>query len=495
MIPPPLVPRWFVWACLSALFGYAIFLGVNFAPVAAGSDSSGYMHSARLLSQGRLTLPTRTISGLQVRDTLHITPNGFLSHESPARLEPTYPVGLPLHLAAAYLLFGPEWGTRIVGVGSALAAVLLFFLLAREAGVSPALSAAGAAALGLCPVFLFTSFVPMSDTLAAAWCIAAYLAALRARRGGRWPVLCGVACAVAVLVRPSCVIALLPLPLILWGWRNLAGAALGGLPGALWLVFYQHHLYGDALQSGYGPIFSSFSWECFRPSLANFGTWLPRLLPVSLLAFLLAPWLPWRDRGRELAALFLWFLGLFFFYAFYDISQQAWWYLRFLLPGLPALVLLAVWGLERIMQRLAGARSRAAVVLAAGVVALTPAVVFARWEREIHVTLLKPYQQLYLEVPAWTRANCPPGSVIACLALSGSLYYYTDFAVLRWDVIEPADFTRYAAAFRTSGRPLYAALLRDEVPAALSERMPGPGRWKKITEIDICTLWRYVPAP
>lgn len=494
MILPHPVPRRLVWVCLCALLGYALFLGVHFAPVAAGSDSSGYMHSARLLAQGRLMLPLRTVAEIKVRDPHHLTPNGFLSHQFPRQLEPTYPVGLPLHLAAAYLVLGPEWGTLTVVVGSAVAAVLLFFLLARECGVSPALAAAGAAALGLCPVFLFTSFVPMSDTLATAWCLAAYLAALRTRRSWRWSVFCGVACAFAVLVRPSCLVALLPLPLILWGWRNLAGAALGGLPGALWLVFYQQQLYGDALQTGYGPIFSSFFLECVRPSLANFGTWLPRLLPVSLLAFLLAPWLPWRDRGRELAALFLWFLGLFFFYAFYDVSPQAWWYLRFLLPGMPALVLLAVWGLERVRQRFAGSWPRAALATAAAVVALSPLAVFRRWEREIHVTLLKPYQQLYLDVPAWTRAHCPPGSVIACLALSGSLYYYTDFAVLRWDVMEPAEFAGYAAAFRASGRPLYAALLRDEVPAALPARMPVPGRWEKITEIDICTLWRYVPA-
>ena len=491
-VPPP-VPRWLIWAALPCLLWYAFFLGRHFAPVAAGADSSGYMHSGRLLAAGRLTTPMRTIPELAVSRALHTTPLGFLSHESPDRLEPTYPVGLPLHLAAAYLVFGPERGTLFVVVGSAVAGLVLFFLLARELGVSDLLAAAGAVALGFFPIYLFTSFLPLSDTVATAWSITAYLSALRTRRAWGWSVLCGVACGCAVLVRPSCLIGFLPLPLILWGGRNFLGAALGGLPFGLWQLFYQRHLYGAALESGYGPIFSAFQWECFRPSMANVLTWLPRLLPVSWLAFLLAPWLPWRERGRELAALYLWFLALLFFYAYYDISQQAWWYLRFLLPGIPALVVLALVGLDRLITRRAGRWAWAFTLVAAGAVAWDPRTVFRRWEPEIHVMLLKPYQQLYLDVPAWTRAHCPPGSAIACLTLSGSIYYYTDFAVLRWDQFEAPQFARYAAALRASGRPLFAALLRDEVPGALHERMPG--HWEKITEIDICTLWRYIPAP
>ena len=53
-VPPP-VPRWLIWAALPCLLWYAFFLGRHFAPVAAGADSSGYMHSGRLLAAGRLT--------------------------------------------------------------------------------------------------------------------------------------------------------------------------------------------------------------------------------------------------------------------------------------------------------------------------------------------------------------------------------------------------------------------------------------------------------
>ena len=95
-------------------------------------------------------------------------------------------------------------------------------------------------------------------------------------------------------------------------------------------------------------------------------------MPVSLLAFLAVPWLPWRDRARELAALYLWFLGLFFFYLYYEISQQAWWYLRFILPGIPASVLLAIWGLERAIPRFAHSLSGSASFRAVAFIATKP---------------------------------------------------------------------------------------------------------------------------
>jgi len=42
------------WAALGlAVIGYAVFLALNVAPIAGGSDSSGYLNSARLITEGR----------------------------------------------------------------------------------------------------------------------------------------------------------------------------------------------------------------------------------------------------------------------------------------------------------------------------------------------------------------------------------------------------------------------------------------------------------
>ena len=487
-------PSWLTWAFLAGLAGYVLLLGMHFAPVAAGADSAGYMASARLLSEGHLTMPTRTLPEITPRHPFQIMPLGFEPRRFPERLDPTYPFGLPLHLAGAYLILGDQAGTGAVIIGAAVMVVLLTYRLAREFAVTPLLAAAGGAAVGLCPVLYFTSVLPLSDTVATAWCLGAYLLALRADRGWRWALAAGFACGMAVLVRPSCFFAFLPLPLLLRTGRSWIGVALGGVPAALWMLFYQWYLYGSATASGYGPIFNTFSCAWVKPSLVNYATWLPRLLPAALLAFALAPWLPWRTRWRELAALFLCALVLLGFYAFYDITQQAWWYLRFVMPGLPGLVVLGVVGLQQVTAR-AGHRAAALRLAAAMLVLASPLCVLWRWEREIHVFLLKPYQQLYVDVPAWLKAHAAPGSVVASLTLSSSVYYYTDFPVLRWDHVTAEDFASYAPAFARARRPVLAALLRDEVEPALQEHLPGPGRWEKVTQIDICSIYRWIPPP
>lgn len=488
-------PRWALWLFAAVLLAYAIFLSTSFAPVAAGSDFSGYMHSARLFTEGRLTTPVRPVPEITPGHPLHVTPLGFAVDHVPGRFDPTYPCGFPLHLAAAFLVFGEKIGTGFVVVGAALAAMLLCYLLARELGVSWPFAAAGALALCLSPAFVFTSVVPFSDTVATAWTLTAYYGALRSRRGLCWAVLCGIACSIAVLVRPSSIVALIAVPLLLREWRAWALVALGGIPGAAWLLFYQHTLYGSAFSSGYDQLITAFGRESFWPTQKNYGVWFPRLFPAALLALLLARWLPWRERAREVLALLVWFFALYLFYSFYDISQQAWWYLRFILPGIPALIVLGVWAAQRTAEHFAGTQVRRVMFATALVIAASPLIVFSYWEKHLHVRLLKSYQQLYVDVPVWLKQHCPPGSMIAGLTVTGAVYYYTDYPILRWDLIEKEDFFVYAEALRQSGRPLYATLLRDEVAPALRERMPGPGRWEKLAQIDICEIYRYVPPP
>src|SRR5207247_606421 len=99
----------------------------------------------------------------------------------------------------------------------------------------PALAAAGAAVLGGCPIFVFTSIQPLSDTLATTWTLASVFTALRARRHAGWAVACGAAFSVAVLVRSTNAV-LLPALVVFLGldWPRLARFVVGGIPGAAW---------------------------------------------------------------------------------------------------------------------------------------------------------------------------------------------------------------------------------------------------------------------
>src|SRR5450432_316314 len=82
---------------------YSIFLYRDGSPYAGGSDSSGYLNSARLLSAGRFFGPMRIPSGQPYLSFGPETfqPLGFVTDAREPRLVPTYPPGLPLHLMIA----------------------------------------------------------------------------------------------------------------------------------------------------------------------------------------------------------------------------------------------------------------------------------------------------------------------------------------------------------------------------------------------------------
>ena len=485
--------QWARWFCVLVLVGYGIFLGANHAPVAAGADSGGYLGSARLLSQGKLVTTLRTVPEFAARNVWMETPLGYEAEEGTTILRPTYPVGLPIHYAIGGLIAGWHWGPLLVVVLSAVAAVVLCYLCARELDVSPVLAATGAATLAVSPLFLYTSFIPMSDTVATAWCAGAFLAAMRARRNWWYGLLCGMAFSVAVLVRPANVIMLPVLILVIWNWRNLWWAALGGVPGALLNAVYNHFMYGGALRSGYGPIFSVFERRFFSLSLTNYKETLPYALPIMFLGLVLLPWLPWRKWPREYCACILWALIFFVFYAFYEFTSQTWWFLRFLLPAFPALVLLGVAGLDAVLNRLpAFVRNFGRIV--AGLLVVGGSIKgCVEVARERHFMLLKEYQEPYVAVTAWAQQNLPSGSLIAVMQLSSSFYYYTDLPILRWDMVDPPDAAKLAVALRQSGRPLYAALFPFEYDDVRIQRLPG--EWRKVIEVKGVTIWQITLRP
>jgi hypothetical protein len=482
----PPAPRWFAWFAAVVLLGYAVFLGLNFSPVAGGSDSSGYLNAAQLLANGHLTGSLRTGPGFEPRIGGDVQPLGFIGEPERGRLIPTYPLGLPLHLVLASKLAGWTVGPLLVGLGAALGAVILCYFAARELGLGWPLAAAGAVMLGVFPVTLYIAIQPLSDVLATTWTLAALYAALRARRSGEaWAVACGAALAVAVFVRPTNALFLPPLIVLLSrGWRPLAAAALGGLPGAMALAWFNHELYGSPWRMGYLSIFSAFSWSYFNETMIHFAHWLAVLLPAVLLVLPFALVRRMRRRIRELTALALWFLVPVFVYACYDISHQVWWCLRFILPAVPALIFAALLGLDVLLENRPRALPAAAAVLGLWATA-------ASWYWTVHLnTLLVPtYERAYIEVSTWARTNLPANSVVVCLHDSGAIYYYTPLAVLRWDQVSPARFMSYAADLTRAGRPIYAIIFPFEEEEAFAAHLPG--KWEKFSTAANRNVWRY----
>ena len=494
-LPDPVpAPRWFVLAGLLALFVYGFFIGINSTVAAGGSDSSGYLNSARLFAAGRLTTEVRIpaeFGPVTELNRLHFTPFGFYPTLEGTQVPPTYPPGVPLQFAAASKLLGWGFGPMAVEIGCALAAVWLCYLAARELQLSPYLAATGAAVLACCPIFIFTSLQPLSDTPATTWGLAAIVCALRARRHLGWIVACGVTFSVAVMVRPTNAV-LFPAIVVFIGfeWRRLALLTASGVPGAACLGTYNYTLYGHPALSGYGgTIFQAFDSVYVADALVDFAKWLGLLMPSVLLIFPLAVPFAGEYRNRTVAAITVWFGAVIALFACCAFSHESWWSLRYLLPAVPALILASLLGLEVLARWVPPPRRLLLITATATVVVVWAAVVSVYWTRKFAVFYTRDYENLYADASTAAKKHFPANALVVTSHFCGALYAYTNFPILRSDLIGPTEFARFSSSSAQSGRPICALLFEFEEQEALRDRCPG--EWTRVSRMKNASFWHY----
>jgi len=501
---PPLKrpPRWRqpgLWTAAFALLAYALTLAHYGNACAGGSDSSGYLNNARLLAAGHAQAAPRTLPGLSpaAAPPYLYLPLGFRPGPSGAGMVPTYATGLPLLVVAAARLSGWSRACDLVMLVHALAGILLTYALGRLVRLPRPWAILAAAIVGASPLYVEYSLQAMSDLPATVWVLAAVVAAGRSLAGERraataWAMAAGFALALAVLIRPSNALAFAPVALALGASpRRWLALALGGLPGALFLFSYNAAAYGHFLATGYGDTRTLFTLGWVSVTLRHYLHWLPLLLTPVILPALLLP-LMGRRAPRAAALLSVWVLAYLGFYCAYFNTHETWWYLRFVLPAAPALVvggLLAVTWIfgrsDEVIERFAAGKGRTVFALALVLILLNGV-----WLNRRFQTLAVGHGEAsYPLASAWAREHLPADSVLAVMQVSGAFFYYTDFTLVRWDQMEPGTFARVAAAAGASHRPIYAALFPFETAEALHERMPG--RWTKITAIRDIGIWRH----
>ena len=484
---------WFVALGVLALAGYGFLLAAKSTSAAAGSDSSGYLNIARMLGSGRLETPLRLPPGVTVTDIIerfHFQPLGFHAYEETPepRMVPTYSVGVPLQQMLATKLFGWNWGVRFVAIVNALFAVWLCFAMGRELGLGRSLAGAAAVAFAACPLTLFAAIQPLSDGPSATWCLASVWTALRARQSREWAVAAGAAFGVAVLVRPTNVL-LLPALLVVLGFdaKRLACWGLGGVPAAAWLAYYNQRLFGGPFSSGYINWQGFFATEYVPPAAQFFARWLAVFVPALLLLTPLAA-LACRDlRNRGLAMLALWFAGLISLYLFCAFSHEAWNSLRYILPAVPALILAGCLGIEALARRCPVARARQIRIAAACVVAAWAIVASGQFVTKHGVFWTKHYEDAYTAAAFAAQSQFEKQTLVLGCYTSGSLYFYTALPILRYDAVTPAQFAHYVAKVRRGGGAVGALIFPAE-EARLRELCPG--EWTQLASVEGIQLWR-----
>jgi hypothetical protein len=422
---------------ITALAIYAAVLIAHRCGIAGGADSSGYLNQARLWRGGSLSIP--------VESEKHI-PLGFVKGAVPDTMVPSYPPGLPLHMA----ILGDR-GSAFLSPLAALACLLLLWRIARELGIDDEQAIAAPVILALSPVFIFQALQPMSDVVSTFWALVCVWCAMRGRERTAFAIAAGAAFGIGVLVRPTHVL-LLPAMLAFLGIRRLVPFVAGGVPFAAFQLAIANHWYGSPFKSGYGSIADSLALRFFPTRFVHYSKWLAILFPLAFPLGLV----------KKRAALLLWFVPFFLFYCVYE-PYETWWYTRFLLPAIPAVLLLAA------SMRIPRA-ALLTIVMAIAALQLVTA-------RRFHVLDVAKGEATYERAAQLARQHVPSGATVLASQHSGSLLFYAGRQALRFDLIEtpPAQ------------RPLFAVVSEYEL-APLQQRVPGP--WTEIARTGDTTLLR-----
>jgi len=462
------------------LLAWTAFLAAHAGPFASGSDQSGYLNIARLLAEGRVKEQVREIQGVPMRqfDPWCFTPLGFRPGPDPEALLPAYPIGLPLHQLLASWLVGLRRAAALVDVGAGTLMLWLLYRLGRSVGLTRPWAAAATAMFAASPLTIHFYTWAMSDGVATAWCTAAVYFARKSAKDARYAALSGLALGVAVLVRPTDVLVIPAIAVAMrWSRASALWLVAGTAPAAVGLAVYHTMLFGAPLHTGYGDMTRFFAWSHFWPRVTHFGLWLSRfwtaLAPLLFLAVV-----PRALRGdRRAFTLLVWFSAFAGFYAFYRFSNEAWWYLRFIMPGLPAFLVGAVYEARQATLWVAASRPPTPRLRRAGAIAIALAGLLAvassvRWVRHYSVLELGRGEKAYPKGIAWMERHVEPNAVVVSMQMSGALFFYSQHPIVRFDIIAPRDLDRLLELTRRSGTPVYALVFEFEMDALL-ERFPG----------------------
>jgi hypothetical protein len=450
--------------------------------VPGGSDWWGYVSQAVRLSQGHFYERERVLSQFGLPEDAGLTfPLAYIP-KGPEGTVPTYPFGYPLLMAVAIKLLGLQAAFWVTPLLAASAVLLTYWLgralLGRAGGVIAAVF------LGVLASFFLGAFQPWSD-VPATFFVALALVALLAVRPGVWAdMLLGAALGFGVWVRPNLglVIGVVGVWLIARReWRRLARVALAVAPFLLIVALVNWNLFGAPWKTGYGHLALGGP---LMDALARGGRHLLRLNfqqgGVGLLLFALA--LVWNRLALAQRLLLAGvFTALLLFFAAYR-WDNAWWYFRFLLPAMPAVVVLEAGFLVRLTDPGRLRRLRAvAVTIAACAVAFGS----LRYANAKGVFIAKEGEQHYPRTAAFVASEARLPALVLAMQHSGSLRYYTKLPIGRYDLGSPERLADTLVQVARAGGNVYLAADAWEVQRianrgrgfllAGAERKGGPG--------------------
>jgi hypothetical protein len=435
---------------------------------AGGSDSSCYALMADAFAAGRLQPTSELARRVPWPDAAKtFVPGGFVASESnPSASAPVCAPGFSVLLAPLVVMGGPDALFFLTPIAGGLL-VWLTFAAGRQMAGSMA-GAMAAVLIASSPVTLYQVVQPMNDVTTAALWMATFVALVRRRYA-----IAGVCCGLALLVRPN----LLPLALIAgfaigirdWGFgiRKVTRFAAAAVPFGLLVLWLNRGLYGSPLRTGYGQLEQLFSVSAVSINATRYFGWLVEThTPFPLLA-LAAPFLVPRERRGDAAlaiALVLATCAIYFFYTPFD----EWTYLRFLLPAIALMLVLASVATVHAVQYVASGVSRTATLNRTLIpVAVTAALaVFCVRAADNRLAFdLKFLEQRYRSAGFVVRDRLPNDAVVLSVWDSGAVRFHGRKEALAWAGLDPAWLDRSLSWLDAQGHPPYILLESWEEPA------------------------------
>jgi hypothetical protein len=438
--------------------------------IAGAGDSYAYASQADLWASGRLRIEQPLMADLPwpfAREAL--APLGYRPALRDPAIVPVYGAGLPMVMAVFSRLAGRSAVFYVVPILGGLAVWATYLMGRRFAGAG--VGAAGAALMASSPVFLYQLVQPMSDVpVTAWWALTLTLVGFGSPSASLWA---GLSAGAAIVTRANLApLAVVVAAFLVWKARRdrrlrqplLFG--IGLLPGCLVTAALNAHWYGSPFANGYGAFDYLYQTANFGPNLKTYPRWLlESQTPIVALA-LAAPFFVPRsatgaDReGEARATTIMWLafiiavFGCYVFYAPFD----AWWYLRFLLPAFPPMMVLVAVGIVSIVTRVAGpARLLAAAALVGGIAC------HGFWYAKSHAAFdLRDGEQKYAAIGRYIAARLPERGVFLSVQHSGSVRYYSGRLTVRYDWIEPKSLESAIDDLRRRGYQPYFVLDEEE---------------------------------
>jgi dolichyl-phosphate-mannose-protein mannosyltransferase len=458
-------------AAISALLAvrYGIF-------VAGGSDAYGYVSEAALWARGQLIVP-EPLAPIGRELGIITATLGYRPALVPDASVPTYAPGYPMLMALATKVAGDAAVFFVVPLCAALVVLMTYLIGARFAG--PRTGFLAAVLLACSPMFLFESLEPMSDVPVTMWFLVAWWLLLHERPARM--LAAGLATSGAMLTRPNLAplagvllfVALRRRPRVIRGL--LFG--LGTVPGVLAVAAINRYLYGTASMSGYGSLRELFDWANVVPNLQRYPVWLVQLHTPAILIALAAPLVARREPEADRAIddprlVALWMIAFGFAllveYLLYGVFED-WPYLRFLLPVIPLLFVLASNICIIALQRMPTAIRGAAV--------FTICVLLGTWYfkkgDELGVYKIGFSERRYVSVGQYLEHALPPEAVVFSVIQSGSVRLYGKHMTLRWDEVPASKLDHTLDVLRARGYAPYILLEEWEEPMFRARFGPG----------------------